>query len=153
MIADVSSAFLHAWVAESLVIIIRPPAGYRGADGEECLWMLRRMLYGLRDAPAAWQDTFAEILVEQGFVRGRYESSIYMHPTKQLTLVVHVDDFHLTGPDEEMLKLMVVPEKVLVIKHQGPFGPGDSYTFLRAATFDQVCDRRSCARCPRHNLH
>ena len=128
MIADVSSAFLHAWVAEGRVIIIRLPAGYRGADGEECFWMLRRMLYGLRDAPAAWQDMLAEILVEQGFVRGRYEPSIYMHPTKQLTSVVHVDDFHLTGPDEEMLKLMAVLEKVLVIKHQGPFGPGDSYT-------------------------
>ena len=81
MIADVSSAFLHAWVAEGRVIIIRSPAGYRGADGEECLWMLRRMLYGLRDAPAAWQDMLAEILVEQGFVRGRYEPSVYMHPT------------------------------------------------------------------------
>ena len=91
--------------------------------------------HGFRDAPAAWQDMLAEILVEQGFVRGRYEPSIYMHPTKQLTLVVHVDDFHLTGPDEEMLKLMAVLEKVLVIKHQGPFGPGDSYTFLRATRY------------------
>ena len=71
------------------------------------MWMLKRMLYGLRDAPAAWQDMLAEILTEPGFVRGTYDPSIYMHPSKQMTMVVHVDNFHLTGPDDEMMQLML----------------------------------------------
>ncbi len=46
-----------------------------------------------------------------------------MHPAKQLTLVAHVDDFHLTGPDEEMLKLMAVLEN-----KQAPGPPMDQAT-------------------------
>ena len=68
MLADVSSAFLHASVTEQ-DIYIKPPDDYiseKGIPNGQVLWKLRKWLYGLRGAPQAWQVHLTNILLAEG---------------------------------------------------------------------------------------
>ena len=58
---DISTAFLHAPMTERIL----PPSEYYPTGN--CLWLLKRAMYGLKQAPAPWQTHFAKVMTELGF--------------------------------------------------------------------------------------
>ena len=60
---DINSAFLHADYDKE--VYIRPPKGWVSLPG--AVWRLRKSLYGLRDAPKQWYDTFVAAAGRHGF--------------------------------------------------------------------------------------
>ena len=90
------------------------------------------MLYGLRDAPAAWQNHLADLLVAGGYHRGVLEPSLFWHPEEHVCVLVHVDDLHVTGPDHAVMSLMKNLKVELVMKTSNMMGVGDEYSFLKA---------------------
>ena len=73
---DVSTAFLHATLPDDQEIFIEPPQEYYG--GTNIVWKLKRPLYGLRTAPKAWQDHFADTMLELGGTRLKCENNVYV---------------------------------------------------------------------------
>ena len=132
--ADVSGAFLHTPVPAGEKIFIKPPDDYQPEQIPKgrCMWQLQKMLYGLRDAPAAWQQHLALELVGMGFDRGTFEPSLFHHTARQLYVLIHVDDLHMCGPESDMEWLCEKLRELFVIKVSRTYGVNDSYEFLRA---------------------
>jgi hypothetical protein len=61
-------------------------------------WRQLRPLYGEGSAPARWAKTLADWLTTPesaggpGLVRGKNEPTVFYHPTRDLLVVVYVDD-------------------------------------------------------------
>ena len=64
---NISTAFLHAPMTER--ILIRPPSEY--SPNGNCLWLLKRAMYGLKQVPALWQTHFTKVMTELGFTDAR----------------------------------------------------------------------------------
>ena len=57
-LGDVSAAFLHA--AMSGEVFVWPPKEFY--PNGDCLWKLKKAVYGLRQAPKLWEEHFAEVI-------------------------------------------------------------------------------------------
>ena len=91
---DVSTAFLHAPLPEELQVLVKPPDPHYVGK----LWLLRKALYGLRSAPAAWQKHFARVVCEElHFSRSKYDANVYFNIETKTWVLVHVDDLFITG--------------------------------------------------------
>ena len=62
-------------------------------------------IYGEASAPIRWERTLMPWLMEQGFTRGENEKSVLYHPTRDIVLLVYVDDVLADGflPDIEWI--------------------------------------------------
>lgn len=110
---DVKSAFLNGDLAEE-VFVAQPP-GFELAGQEHKVFKLAKALYGLRQAPRAWNAKLDSSLLSLGFERSDSEHGIYMRGTGGSLLIigVYVDDLIITGArprelsnfKEEMKKL------------------------------------------------
>ena len=74
-IGDVSTAFLHAPVSEPSYVV--PPPMYYAEDKEPTYWLLKKALYGLKNAPKSWTEHITMVLKEMGYVRMVAEESTY----------------------------------------------------------------------------
>ncbi len=103
---DFSNAFIHAPISRTVCVSL--PAmftNYNGCDPKELCLLLKKFLYGLREAPKLWHDWLEKGLVRAGFTVSTYDPGIYYG--RGMALVVYVDDVLLFGPDEnEMQKVL-----------------------------------------------
>ena len=70
---------------------------------------LTKALYGIKQAPRAWFDTFSHFQIDFGFVCSKSDPSLfpYHHHGKILVLLLYVDDILLTGSDTELLHSLI----------------------------------------------
>ncbi len=68
-------------------------------------------IYGESSAPRRWEDTVAPWLVSIGFVRGENEKSVFHHPTRDLVLVLYVDDALVDGEEDDIKWLFKAMDK------------------------------------------
>ena len=66
-----------------------PEAGY----GPDVVGLLKKSLYGTRDAPANWEAAICVVTTPIGFVQGKSNSCICYRPGKQIRVEVHGGDF------------------------------------------------------------
>jgi len=94
---DVKSAFLNGELAEE-VYVAQPP-GFSIPGREHQVLRLHKALYGLRQAPRAWNSKLDSTLVALGFTRCSEEHGVYVRGEGQhrLLLGVYVDDLILTA--------------------------------------------------------
>ena len=64
--------------------------------------VLYTALYGTRDAPQIWQHEVRRALLEMGFRQSVTQPSVYVHDQRGVYLVVHVDDFLISGDQETL---------------------------------------------------
>lgn len=97
---DVKSAFLNGELKEE-VYVAHPP-GFVVEGGEGKVLKLRKALYGLRQAPRAWNARLDKSLVSLGFGKCHLEHAVYKkHIGKSCLLVgVYVDDLIITGSNK-----------------------------------------------------
>lgn len=98
---DVKSAFLNGELEEE-VYVAQPP-GFIETGKEGKVLKLRKALYGLRQAPRAWNLKLDQTLLSLGFIRSPVEHAVYMKNSGNARLLVgvYVDDLIITGSSAE----------------------------------------------------
>ena len=61
-----------------------------------------RCVYGTRDAGKLWEDTYTQALEHSGFTTGMANPCVFDHRVKDITIVVHGDDFTALGTDDDL---------------------------------------------------
>ena len=98
LLIDVKKAHLNPECKEDVYVELPEEAG----EGPDKVGKLRRWLYGFRPAAAAWENHYAEKLQSVGFRRGLATPVSFYHKEKDLSLVVHGDDFTFVGEDSSL---------------------------------------------------
>ena len=118
MIQDVKKAYFYAWATRKIYVEI-PEEDWEAGDEKRCA-MLLRSLYGTRDAAFNWAACYTEALVELGFTKGASSPCTFWHPSRNIRLVVHGDDFVSEGEvgalswlDESLKKVFQMKTQVL----------------------------------------
>ena len=83
---------------------------------------LVRCAYGTRDAGAIWEDTYRGALEEMGFISGMASPCCFSHPSRQISLVVHGDDFTSLGLQSDLDWMDVELAKHFELKIRGRLG-------------------------------
>jgi len=88
---DIVTAFLHAPVKEEIYMDL--PDGY---SVDDMVAKLHKAIYGIKQAPRAWNTLLNQVLVGLGFKRMRSDSCVYSHG--HIILAVFVDDIIVLYP-------------------------------------------------------
>ncbi|KAK8939176.1 hypothetical protein KSP39_PZI011715 [Platanthera zijinensis] len=101
---DVKSAFLNGDIKEE--VYVRQPPGFISLTHPDYVFKLHKALYGLKQAPRAWYETLACFLLENDFVRGRVDQTLFIRTHKSHTLLVqiYVDDIIFGSTDSNLCK-------------------------------------------------
>jgi len=96
---DVKSAFLNGELEEE--VYVSQPEGYTVKNKEHLVLRLSKALYGLRQAPRAWNIRLDKSLKNLGFRRCVQEQAVYTRGEGRAAVVigVYVDDLIVTGDD------------------------------------------------------
>jgi hypothetical protein len=94
---DVKSAFLNDDLKEAFYV--HQPPGFAIPDKEGKVMRLRKALYGLRQAPRAWNAKLDSTLRRMGFEQSPHEAAVYRwgNGGNVLLVGVYVDDLVITG--------------------------------------------------------
>ncbi|CAI7928163.1 unnamed protein product [Closterium sp. NIES-54] len=101
---DFSTAFLQGSLHEE--IWLRRPPGFTGSFPVGTQWSLRRLVYGLRQAPREWNDTLRTTLAALGFAPSTADPSLFLRTDTTLPpfyVLVYVDDLVFATADTEAL--------------------------------------------------
>ena len=79
---DIKKAYFHAKVKRLVYVDLPDEALSPDERGKFC-GRLNYSLYGTRDAAQNWEDTYAEIMVNMGFDRGKASPCIFHHKTRE----------------------------------------------------------------------
>ena len=112
---DVKTAFLHGDLKEE--VYVSQPQGFIVKGQEDKVYKLKKALYGLRQAPRAWNVKLNQILRGLNFHRCSKEPSLYRKEMNNelLVVVVYVDDLLVTGTS---LKLIDVFKQEMATKFE-----------------------------------
>jgi hypothetical protein len=154
---DVKSAFLNGELEEE-VYVTQPPGFERDGEEEKVL-RLSKALYGLRQAPRAWNAKLDATLLSLGFQRCPSEHAVYMrcNGDERLLLGVYVDDLIVTGSSAtaithfkqqmqnkfSMSDLGRLSYYLGIEVHQG----GDAITIKQAAYAAKLVEKAGLAGC------
>ena len=119
MLIDVKKAHLYGVLKEDECAYIELPGGE--AHGGKC-GRLRRWLYGMRPAGAAWEDDYSSKLEELGFEKGRAAPTAFFRRMDQVRCVVHGDDFTFSGEREALQEVAEGLKKCYELKVRGILG-------------------------------
>jgi hypothetical protein len=94
---DVKSTFLNGDLKEE--VYVHQPPGFAIPSKEGKVLRLRKALYGLRQAPRAWNAKLDSTLKRMGFMPSPHEAAIYWRGNGENALLVgvYVDDLVITG--------------------------------------------------------
>ena len=83
-----------------------------------------RCVYGTRDAGKIWEDCYTQVLEASGFVAGASNPCIFYHATRDLSVVVHGDDFTALGSDKKLEWYEAKLAESFELKIRGRLGEG-----------------------------
>ena len=100
---DVKTAFLHGDLKEE--VYVSQPEGFEVKGQEGKVYKLNKALYGLRQAPRAWNEKLNKVLGDLNFIKCAKEPALYRRQDKEhlLLVAVYVDDLLVTGTSLEMV--------------------------------------------------
>ncbi|CAI7891798.1 unnamed protein product [Closterium sp. NIES-54] len=104
---DISTTFLQGSLHEE--IWLRRPPGFTGTFPAGTQWRLRRLVYGLRQAPREWHDTLRNTLVALGFAPSPADPSLFLGTDTLLPpfyVLVYINDLVFATADTEALTLV-----------------------------------------------
>ncbi|KAG7599393.1 Zinc finger CCHC-type [Arabidopsis suecica] len=100
---DVKTAFLHGELKEN--VYVYQLEGFEREESRNRVYKLNKALYGLRQAPRAWNNKLNHILLELQFVKCSKEPTVYRREVKEhvLIIAVYVDDIFVTGTSLDII--------------------------------------------------
>jgi hypothetical protein len=101
---DVKSAFLNGDLQEE--VYVEQPSDFIVTSKEHKVLKLKKALYGLHQAPRAWNMKLYDTLLSLGFRRTPSKHVIYVwwNGNVQLVVGVYVDDLIITGLDHNNIR-------------------------------------------------
>jgi hypothetical protein len=102
---DMKSAFLNGDLAEK--VYVSQLQGFIREGLEDKVMRLHKALYGLRQAPRAWNSQLDTELQKLGFIKCRSEHGLYTRVKSKLRLIVgvYVDDLIIMGESTKEVSL------------------------------------------------
>ncbi|KAJ0532496.1 putative RNA-directed DNA polymerase [Helianthus annuus] len=102
---DVKSAFLHGDLKEE--VYVSQPEGFIKPGNEGKVYRLSKALYGLRQAPRAWNTKLDQTLKSLNFNKCTLENAIYTRTSEASTIIVgvYVDDLIVTGTSKKEIDI------------------------------------------------
>jgi len=99
---DVKSEFLNGFLNEE--VYVSQPPGFINKEKPNHVFKLTKALYGLKQAPRAWYDKLSTFLIENGFSRGKIDTTLFRktHESNLLIVQVYVDDIIFGSTKEKM---------------------------------------------------
>ncbi|CAI5482657.1 unnamed protein product [Closterium sp. Yama58-4] len=99
---DFSTAFLQGSLHEE--VWLRRPSAFTGTFPCGTQWRLRRLVYGLRQAPREWHDTLRSTLSDLGFEPSSADPSLFVRRgSTPFFVLVYVDDLVFATADRVAL--------------------------------------------------
>ena len=92
------------------------PEGYMG--------ILNAAMYGTRRAGLLWGEKICSALCGEGFGRCRGNGQLYHHAEKNVTALVHGDDFLVEAQQQHFPWVDAVLERSFLTKKKAEIGPG-----------------------------
>nr|GEV95342.1 retrovirus-related Pol polyprotein from transposon TNT 1-94 [Tanacetum cinerariifolium] len=83
---DVKTAFLHGTLKEDVYVC--QPEGFINADHSSHVFKLKKALYGLKQAPRAWYDELSTFLLQNHFLKGTIDPTLFIRRFVEDILVV-----------------------------------------------------------------
>nr|GEU68187.1 hypothetical protein [Tanacetum cinerariifolium] len=83
---DVKSAFLYGKIKEEVYVC--QPSGFEDPDFPDRVYKVEKALYGLHQAPRAWNETLSTYLFNNGFQRGMIDKTLFIKRNKSDILLV-----------------------------------------------------------------
>ncbi len=118
---DAKKAHLNPRCREDVFIELPEECGAGpGICGKLDYW-----LYGFRKAAVAWEDLYSSKLVESGFTRGVTCVVVFYHAERDISLVVHGDDFTFEGTGQHLLWVADLMRSWFEIKVRALLGPDE----------------------------
>ncbi|WVZ26295.1 hypothetical protein V8G54_004839 [Vigna mungo] len=102
---DVKSAFLNGPLEEE--VFVNQPPGFVKNGQESKVYRLHKALYGLHQAPRAWNRYIDAMLIRYGFIKCTVEYGIYVRFFAQedtLLICLYVDDLLITGSSTQEIE-------------------------------------------------
>ena len=101
---DVKSAFLNGIINEE--VFVKQPPGFEDENFPEHVFKLKKALYGLKQAPRAWYERLSTFLIENGFSRGKVDTTLFRKDknSKFILVQIYVDDIIFGATDESLCK-------------------------------------------------
>jgi hypothetical protein len=118
---DVKSAFLDGDLKEELYV--HQPPRFAIPDKEGKVLHLRKALYGLRQAPRAWNAKLDSTLRRMGFEQSLHEATVYRwgNGGNVLQVGVYIDDLVITGTkDAEVVAFKEEMKATFQMSDRGP---------------------------------
>lgn len=108
---DVKSAFLNGFLTEE--VYVTQPEGFVVTGKEHMVYKLSKALYGLRQAPRAWNSRLDDHLKSLNFVKCSQEQALYTRQEDGIAVIVgvYVDDLVVTGRSNEEINQFKVEMK------------------------------------------
>jgi len=95
---DVKSALLNGILKKE--IYVQQPPRYEAEIDEEKVYRLRKVLYGLRQAPRSWYRRIDNYMIKNGFCRSNIEPTLHTKVNEHgriLIVYLYVDNMIFTG--------------------------------------------------------
>ena len=102
---DVKTAFLHGGLEET--IYMSKPEGFISPGNENKVCLLKRSIYGLKQASRQWHKTFDDHMQKVGFISSRYDSCVYVKKVNGKPvayLLLYVDDMLVAGVNKQTVQ-------------------------------------------------
>lgn len=105
---DVKTAFLHGRLDEE--IYIHQPEGYVVQGREKYVCKLKKSLFGLKQAPRAWNIELNEAITKYGLTRSEEDQCVYyrVEGDNWILATFFVDDGLICGTNKEIIQRFVV---------------------------------------------
>nr|GFA11990.1 retrovirus-related Pol polyprotein from transposon TNT 1-94 [Tanacetum cinerariifolium] len=85
---DVKTAFLYGTLKKDVYVC--QPEGFIDADHPGHVFKLKKAVYGLKQAPRAWYDELSTFLLQNHFLKGTTNPTLFIRRFDDDILVVHV---------------------------------------------------------------
>nr|GEX85105.1 copia protein [Tanacetum cinerariifolium] len=118
---DVKNAFLHGTLNET--VSMYQPMGFRDAKNPDYVCLLKKSLYGLKQALRAWYQRFAGFVSTIGFIHSKSDHSLFVYNNGRdlAYLPLYVDDIILTASSDTLRHSIIgLLAKEFAMKDLGP---------------------------------
>ena len=101
---DVKSAFMIGELDEE--VYVEQPPGFENSEFLDFVYFLFKAIYGLKQVPRKWYDTISSLLIENGFVRGVIDKTLFnnIHKSDKLLVQVYADDIVFGSTNDNLCK-------------------------------------------------
>ena len=101
---DVKCAFLNGFLNEE--VFVEQPPSLENPSFLDHVYKLDKALYGLKQAPRQWYERLSKFLIENDFVRGKIDKTLFFKNKGSDILVVqiYVDDINFGATNKLLCK-------------------------------------------------